>query len=115
MKPKRNPPSWKKRQRYVVFRVTGEEKFKKELLLSSLKKTGARFFGEMEFARIRPWLADFDFATQTGILRTDSKKVGEAKSILLLTAKIGERKSRISTLGVSGTIKKAREKFCSRE
>ena len=104
------PPTMRERHRYIKFQIMGEAKFNKEQALKSMNRTGMRFFGELEFSRIRPWLIDFDSRSQTGILRTNHTRKDEAKTILFLITELEGRKARIHCQGVSGTIKKVREK-----
>ena len=99
----------KERQRYILFEVMGEEKFKKEDVLKAINNKGQMFFGELEFSRIHPWLIDFEPEGQCGILRTNNHAKEEAKAILFLVDKINNKKARITCNKVSGTIKKVRE------
>jgi len=100
----------RERRRYISFQISGEAKFNKEQVLKSINNTGLRFFGELEFSRIRPWLIDFDSGTQAGIVRTNHMRKEEAKTCLFLITEIEGKKARIHCQGVSGTIKKVREK-----
>jgi len=104
------PPTMRGRRRYVKFQAKGEAKFNKEQVLKSINNTGLRFFGELEFSRIRPWLIEFDSASQTGIIRTNHTRKDEAKACLFLITEINGKKARVDCKGVSGTIKKARQK-----
>jgi len=109
MKLKRMPPSMRERQRYIRFEVAGEEKFNKEDILKAINSTGQRFFGELEFSRIHPWLIDFNPGKQVGILKTNNHAKEEAKSILFLVDSVKGKRARITCQKVSGTIKKARD------
>jgi len=109
MKVKRLPPSLRERQRYILFEVFGEEKFKKGDVLKAINTTGQRFFGELEFSRIHPWLIDYDSQKKEGVLKTNNHTKEEAKTILFLVDNIGGKPARISCKKVSGTIKKVRE------
>jgi len=110
MKLKRNLPSMRERQRYIMFEIQGEEKFKKGDVLKAINVTGQRFFGEFEFSRIHPWLIDFIPGEQCGIIKTNNHAKGEAKSILFLINSINNKRARITCKKVSGTLKKVREK-----
>ena len=108
MRLKRLPPTLRERQRYILFQIVGEEKFKKGDVLKAINRTGQMFFGELEFSRIHPWLIDFDPEGQVGILRTNNMAKEEAKAILFLVDNINDKRVRITCKKVSGTLKKVR-------
>ncbi|MFH1787156.1 MAG: Rpp14/Pop5 family protein [archaeon] len=111
MKVKRLPPTLKKRQRYVVFEVAGEETFKKEEVYKSLASTGIKALGEIGFAGLGFWLTDFDENKQKGILKINHDQKDQAKALLALASTVNGKPARFSSMGVSGTIKKAKKKW----
>ena len=111
MNVKRLPPTMKNRQRYIIFSVIGEETFKNEDIHKSLTQTGIKTFGQIGFAGFGLWLTDFDDRKQKGILKINHDHKDQAKALLALAREVNGKRARFNTLGVSGTIKKAKEKW----
>lgn len=108
---KATPPTIRSRQRYIIFQIYGEEKFKKEDVVHAITRTGMRFLGELGYSKAKAWLMDFDANSQRGILKIENTEKDRIKATLVLIDKINEKRTRINVLGVSGTIKKAKQKW----
>ncbi len=104
------PPTLRSRQRYLVFEAVGNG-FGREELAKAVFNTGMRFLGEHEYSRTKAWLMDFDQERQKGIIRFAHNHKKGIKAVLLLVNDIGGRKAILHTLGISGTVKKARKKW----
>lgn len=109
MKP--TPPTIRSRQRYIVFQLIGEEKFKKEDVVHAITRTGLRFLGELGYSEAKPWLIEFDPQAQKGLLRVENTAKEEMKATLALVTGVNEKRARATVLGVSGTIKRAKNKW----
>ncbi len=108
---KATPPTIRTRQRYIVFQVYGEEKFKKDEVVHAITRTGTKFLGDLGYSKAKSWLIDFDSGSQKGILRIVNTEKDNIKATLVLIKELGEKRARINVLGVSGTIKRAKEKW----
>jgi len=110
-------PSLKEKNRYIVYSVNSfnidkddkDGKDSKELSFTGVKKiiqdNVLRFLGELEMAKANIYVMD-DFKYKKGIIKVNNKYVDKVRSSLILI-----KSPVIQTVGVSGTIKKARLKF----
>jgi len=88
------------RYRYIVFRVEGPRAFSREDVLEAFHRMPDR-----------PWLVDFRGGE--GLVRATNLDRDETiRSLTALDVIAGER-VRVTTLGTSGTIRRAREKYLS--
>lgn len=69
-----------------------------------------RFLGELGCAKAGIQILDV-WNNQKGIIRVDNKSVNELKSALILIKEIDGKNVIIKTKGVSGILKKAKEKL----
>ncbi len=107
---KRLPPSMRARQRYLVFEAMGAQVGKEEVA-KAVFSAGMRFLGENGYSKLKAWVLDFDRERQKGIIRFAHNHKKAIKTVLLLTNEVGGKKVIIHTLGISGTIRKARQKW----
>ncbi len=88
------------RYRYIVFRVEGQRAFSREEVLEAFHRMADR-----------PWLVEF--RESEGLVRaTNLDRDETVRSLTALDTIAGER-VRVTTLGTSGTIRRAREKYLS--
>jgi len=57
------------------------------------------------------WVMDWNDERQKGILKVNHKSIKDLRIGLTMLSKIGESKASTRVLGVSGTLKQAREKY----
>lgn len=88
------------KQRYIVFTYKNNDPFK------VIKQRFAEFYGKVGLADSGIKLISFNEKTHCGILRVFFPYFSKIKAVLALSVTLGFR-----VLGVSGTLKKAREKF----
>ncbi len=88
------------RYRYIAFRVEGPRPFSRDEVLEAFHRMPDR-----------PWLVDF--RGDEGLVRaTNLDRDATVRNLTALDAIAGER-VRVTTLGTSGTIRRAREKYLS--
>jgi len=104
-------PTLRERNRYVAFEVAGDGKPGREDVIRATTGIILKTYGTEGAGRINPWLCEFDGKTGRGILKVSHKSVGEARAALTLITEVAGVKVAVRTLGVSGTIKRAREKW----
>ena len=109
MKLKPLRPSMRSRRRYLVFELISDSSFSKDQLIRALNRTGLHFLGERGYSSLK--LSLLVFENNRGIIRFMYKKRQSVKAILALLTEIDGTNIIARTLGVSGTIKKAREKW----
>lgn len=98
---KRLKPSMREKKRYVVIALkssmTRKEAYK---LVDSALLEG---LGTLGYAKASITFIQFDSVKGKAIIRTNPKQLANVKSALILAG--------LACIGVSGTIKRAREKF----
>jgi ribonuclease P/MRP protein subunit POP5 len=102
-------PSLREKNRYIVYKISSSSKIAQKKAENALYDGIVRFLGEFKAAEASVRLIDWN--NQKGIIKTNSKFKDKIISAMILMSKIGETNVNINTIGVSGTIKKARNKF----
>ena len=104
-------PSAKEKKRYIVYGLEIKGNFDKKKMQQQFINKLKENLGIISSAKagIIPILIDFEI--MKGILRVNHKMVDEIKANFLLISKIGTNEVRISSLGVSGILKKAKENY----
>ena len=110
----RKLPSSREKKRYIVVEVISESaiknptKIRKAILDYCYKYIGE--FG-VEKAKLRVFEERYNSKNQRIIIRTTTKTMYEVKKILNMINKIDNKQVKVRTIGVSGMIKKAYEKY----
>lgn len=100
MKPK---PSARSKHRYVVF-ACGEKARGKEIVHRAL----LHFLGELGVSKASPALIEYNDGNGVGILRCARGEMVNVEAALAFS-----HPERVKVIGVSGTLRKAREKFAN--
>jgi len=99
------------RNRYIVFKIYSNSDVSKEDLAKDIWRTLLAMYGEYGASKTNFWLIEYDKNTKKGIIRCTHTTVNMMRTVLAFTTKIAETPVIIKTLGISGTIKAAKEKF----
>lgn len=107
------PSSLRRKQRYILFRIEGDNDFGLGQVVDSMWKELISFLGEQQVAKIDPWIMGdlFSQDKQVGGIRVDKDYVEEARTAIALIDRIENTPVCIHVLGVSGTIESARDKY----
>lgn len=113
MDPKRLPPSLRTKSRYIVFEVISDGKVVFEDVQKAIWNSVAEWLGELGSSEARLWIVKnmYNDDKQIGIIKCSHDRVEHVRSSLAFVKIIGETRSIIRILGVSGTIKSARLKY----
>ncbi|MFQ6050588.1 MAG: Rpp14/Pop5 family protein [Candidatus Hydrothermarchaeota archaeon] len=115
-KPKRPKPSQRRKKRYICFRIDYENHpIKRKDLISLIWNSVLQTIGELGMGESELKLISFDEEKQEGILRCNHYMVDHVRFSLSLISKINDGRVAINVLGISGTIRSAREKFLGKE
>ncbi len=111
--PKMLPPSLRSHKRYIVFEVVSEQPIKYEDLVDAIWSQTMNFLGELVSAEAKMWLVQnlYDAEKQRGVIKCKHDYVEHVRAVLSLIQIVGESKSLIKILGVTGTIKSAKNKY----
>lgn len=99
------------RDRYIVFKIYSSNDVSKENLIKDIWRNLLTIYGEYGASKTNFWLIDYDKEAKKGIVRCTRTTVNMMRTVLALTTKIAETPVVVKILGISGTIKTAKEKF----
>lgn len=107
-------PSFKEKKRYLAFEIVSEGEIDDFPAVSrQIKENSLNFLGEMEMAKAGMMIINdvWQRERQRGILRVNNRYVNHAKASLAFVTSIAGKDVLVRSLGVSGTLKKAKEKY----
>ena len=106
-------PTMKENWRYIVFELLSKTAIKEQDVVRAITGSILKMFGEFGASKTNVWLIEYDSKTKKGIVRCSHKAVETVVASVTLITKIVESEAAFVVKGVSGTIKKAKEKFLS--
>jgi len=104
-------PTLKERNRYMAFESISSAKFSRNDVVKALWDSALRFLGELGAGKTSLWMMDWDEEKQKGILKANHKSADSVRTALALVNSINGQRVILNVLGISGTIKKTREKY----
>lgn len=107
------PPTLKKKQRYIIFKIESKKSFGIGEVVNTLWEELLGFLGEKGVGEADPWIMKslFDEEKQIGGIKTDVSHVSRIRCCLALVDSISGERASLRVVGVSGTIRAAREKL----
>jgi len=111
--PKLLPPSLRSHKRYVIFEIISDNPITYSDLVNTIWNSMLNFLGELESSEAMIWSIQnlYDEKSQKGVIKCRHDFVESIRAILSLIQTAGETKVIIKVLGVTGTIKSARNKY----
>jgi len=109
--PKQLLPSLRERNRYIAFEVISDSDIGREGVMKAVWGSVLRFLGELNTSRTGLWVMDWNDEKKKGILKVNHKNVDEVKAALTLVKEINGKGVILHILGISGTVKKTRERY----
>ena len=103
-------PSLREKKRYIVYEIKSEKTLKFGEVKQELEKKMVQFLGELGYGKAGVMVMD-NWENNKGIIKTNTKYVDEVKTAIALTEKVGNQKVIVRSVGVSGILKKAKNKF----
>ncbi|MBI2578240.1 MAG: ribonuclease P protein component 2 [Candidatus Aenigmarchaeota archaeon] len=115
--PKMLPPSMRSQKRYVVFEIISEHKVAYPDIVTAVWANMLGFLGEAAASEAKIWNIKnlYDESQQKGVIRCAHDRVEHIRTVLSLMQIIGESRCVVRVVGVTGTIKAARNKYLSKE
>ena len=116
-------PSQKENWRYIAFELISNANFTDKDIVRAITGANLRLYGEVGTSVENLWLIEYDAQNKRGIVRCSHKaqqKVIAALTIItkinaltsISSQKLGDGQDAVfNVLGVSGTIKKTKEKY----
>ena len=108
------PPTLRESKRYVVYKIIGENSMNFNDMKSLIDNQCLKFLGELNYAKAGLVHIE-EFKNNMGIIKVNNKYTNEVKTALSLISNLNNKKVLFDTVGVSGTLKKARLKFMKKE
>jgi len=102
-------PSQREKKRYVVYEI--DTKFPFAAVKKAIIRCLLHYLGEFGYTKAKPSIIENTFTGKKRILRVTNKSLLDVKKALNLMKKIEGKDVTFRTIGVSGTIKKAKMKF----
>ena len=113
--PRLLPPSLRSHKRYIIFEIVSDEPVAYNELLSAIWNSMLDFLGELKSSEAMIWLIQnlYDESGKQGVIKCRHDFVENMRAVLSLIQTVGETRVIIKILGVTGTIKSARNKYLS--
>jgi ribonuclease P/MRP protein subunit POP5 len=113
MEPKRLPPSLRAKSRYVVFEIISEKPATFADFTASVWNSMMGFLGELQASEARVWIIRnlYDEKTQRGVMKCSHDRIEHVRAALSMIQMVGETRAIVHIIGVTGTIKSARNKY----
>lgn len=107
-------PTLKEKKRYLAFEIVSESRFNEFRPVSEqISEKTLGFLGQLGVARagIQILPETWNKEVQRGIIRVGHKHVDELKASLSFIREIDNQEAIIKTIGISGIINKAKERY----
>ena len=102
-------PSLKEKKRYIVFQVKSEKMLDFGQIKDEITRKMIRFLGELGYGKAGIMIVEGN--KDKGIIKVNNNHVDDARAALALVKDLNNEKAMIQTLGISGILKKARERW----
>ena len=107
-------PALKEKTRYLAFEIVAGQKIRDfEDISKEIQDKSLLFLGQLGLAKagIRMLPEKWNLTLQRGIIKVNNKYVNELKSSLTLIKKISSQNAAVKSIGVSGILNKAEQKY----
>ena len=104
----------REKKRYMVFEIISEGQIKEfKSVADAIWDSSLQLIGELGTGEAGVWLMNDMWMpeTQKGIIKVNNKYVDKLRVSMALVNEIEQQKVIVRSVGVSGTLKKARENF----
>lgn len=104
------PATARERKRYLLVKVEPADSIDKRDLENAILNSCLQFLGELGVARAGILVMSDTYDGKTVIVKTGHKYVDETKSAISLIKTVADKKVRLSTIKVSGSVLKLKQK-----
>jgi ribonuclease P/MRP protein subunit POP5 len=106
---KRLLPSLRAKKRYLAFELVSEGQVSRSDLVKEVMSSASSLLGDVTASECDIRVLGFEDCK--GIIQCSHTKVKETRASLATLTRVGGKRATLHVLGISGTIKKATEKF----
>ncbi|MBI4447570.1 ribonuclease P protein component 2 [Candidatus Woesearchaeota archaeon] len=103
------PPTLREKKRYVAFEIATDVEMQEKMIKKAVNEAVIRFVGELGMAKAG--LRFIEVKKNKALVMVNHKELDNVKAALTLIKEIDNHNALIKTLGVSGILKKAKNKF----
>jgi ribonuclease P/MRP protein subunit POP5 len=104
-------PSLKEKKRYVAFEVVSKEKFNFNHVKKTVDEALFKYIGLLGTSKAGMQLLPEKYQNNRGLIRINHKFTNHIKAAFTLIDKINNKKAVVRSLGTSGILKKAVNKY----
>ncbi len=107
-------PSLRGKKRYLVFEIISEQKIDNPNMVSeAILDSCHKYFGEMGMANAGLLVLNnkYNNEKQRGVIKVNNKMLNNLKASLCFVKTINGKPAIVKSVGVSGILKKAQDKF----
>ncbi|MCK4521248.1 MAG: hypothetical protein KAU20_01650 [Nanoarchaeota archaeon] len=107
-------PSLKEKKRYLAFEIISKQKINNaKSVEDAINKTCLKFLGVFGMAKAGIMVLNdkYNSKKQRGLIKVSHKSVNDAKLAMCFIKKIEDKDVIVKSVGVSGILKKAEEKY----
>lgn len=108
-------PTQKENWRYIAFEIISDASFNEKEVIKAVSSSILHLLGAVGASKTNFWLISYDQTSKKGLLRCSNKAQKEVIASITTITKIENTIAILNVLGVSGTIKKAKEKYLSKK
>jgi len=101
----------RQRRRYIAFNLLSEGEITKSMFIRSIANEIIRIYGEYGASKAQFWLSYYEEKSKRGIIQCSHKTVDLIRVPLAAMTEIEKIPVLIHVLGISGTIKTAKDKY----
>ena len=105
------PPTLKEKVRYISFKMHAKMVFTENQVKHSIHFSVFSLLGELGVTDANFKIVEYNPETMSGIIRTTPKELDKVIAALTLIKDIQGKNAWCQVLGVSGTLKKCKEKY----
>lgn len=98
----------RQRNRYLVFKIHSEKKFKRADIVNAVQEKHLQLYGELASGIHNLWVMDWYEKKKKGIVKTTNKSPDYIRGCLTLITEIDGKKAVFEVIKTTGTLKKAR-------
>jgi ribonuclease P/MRP protein subunit POP5 len=104
------PSTMRERKRYLLVKVEPADSIDRRDLENAILNSCLQFLGELGTAKAGILVMSDTYDGKTVIVKTGHKFVDETKSAISLIKSVADKKVRLSTISVSGSLSKLKQK-----
>ena len=106
-------PSLREKKRYLVFEIISKDKINPNKVSESILGSCKDYLGEMGMAKAGLLMLNdkYNQENQRGIIRVSNKMLNNLKAALCFVKEIDNQQVIVKSVGVSGILKKAENKY----